>query len=157
MGSKDGRQGLSQEQSRTGEEKAVDAATGQGRAGQHRTDRDREISHTFAAATGEKHVGSAGCGPVARGVVLLRYMRRRNGWAGTHQGYSPSHRVLDEEHLSQARRVLFLGRACSLDSSPSAAMAEKSLIDLLSPSPSASPSTSMRPGLGSVSIMSAAE
>lgn len=72
----------------------------------------------------------------------------------THQGYSPSHRVLEEEHLSQARRVLFLGRACSLDSSPSAATAEKSLKDLLSPSASASPSTSMRPGLVSVSIMS---
>jgi hypothetical protein len=32
-------------------------------------------------------------------------------------------------------------------------MAEKSLIDLLSPSPSTSPSTSMCPGLVSVSIM----
>lgn len=77
------------------------------------------------------------------------------GW--THQGYSPSHRVLDEEHLSQARRVLFLGRACSLDSSPSAATAEKSLNDLFSASPSASASTSMRSGLVSVSIMLTAE
>lgn len=39
--------------------------------------------------------------------------------SSTHQGSSPLHRVLEVEHLSQARRVLFLGRAVSLVSSTS--------------------------------------
>lgn len=39
--------------------------------------------------------------------------------SSTHHGSSPLHLVLDDEHLSQARRVLFLGRAVSLVSSAS--------------------------------------
>lgn len=51
-GSKDGRKRLSQEQSRTGEEKAVDVLR-QGRAGQHRTDRDRDITYLRSGDWGE--------------------------------------------------------------------------------------------------------
>lgn len=56
--------------------------------------------------------------------------RRRPEGGATYHGISPSQRVLDDEHLSQARRVRFRGRACSLlrASSPKGEGGEASLL-----------------------------